>query len=47
MVLASMTLLARTPSPTPDEVRTALAGNLCRCTGYMRIFEAVKHAIGR
>jgi aerobic carbon-monoxide dehydrogenase small subunit len=47
MVLASMTLLERTPSPTPDEVRTALAGNLCRCTGYMRIFEAVKHAIER
>jgi carbon-monoxide dehydrogenase small subunit len=45
MVLASITLLARTPSPTPDEVRTALAGNLCRCTGYMRIFTAVQHAV--
>jgi aerobic carbon-monoxide dehydrogenase small subunit len=47
MILASTTLLARTPSPTPDDVRTALAGNLCRCTGYMRIFEAVKQAVGK
>ena len=41
MVLAAVALLARTPEPTLDDVRTALAGNLCRCTGYMRIFEAV------
>jgi aerobic carbon-monoxide dehydrogenase small subunit len=34
-------LLAEHPQPTEAEVRTALAGNLCRCTGYMRIFEAV------
>ena len=41
MVLAAVALLARNPEPTMDEVRTALAGNLCRCTGYVRIVEAV------
>jgi carbon-monoxide dehydrogenase small subunit len=44
MVLAALTLLERTPQPTDDDIRTALAGNLCRCTGYMRIFESVVHA---
>jgi carbon-monoxide dehydrogenase small subunit len=44
MVLAAVSLLARTPSPTIDQIRTGLAGNLCRCTGYMRIFEAVVEA---
>jgi carbon-monoxide dehydrogenase small subunit len=41
MVLAAVTLLARSPHPSLDEIRAGLAGNLCRCTGYMRIFEAV------
>ena len=41
MVLAAVTLLERTPEPSATDVRVALAGNLCRCTGYMRIFEAV------
>jgi carbon-monoxide dehydrogenase small subunit len=44
MVLAAITLLARVPHPSEAEVRQALAGNLCRCTGYMRIFEAVLRA---
>jgi carbon-monoxide dehydrogenase small subunit len=44
MVLAAVSLLERTPEPSLDDVRTALAGNLCRCTGYMRIFEAVLQA---
>ena len=44
MVLAAVALLERTPQPTDDDIRTALAGNLCRCTGYMRIFESVVHA---
>jgi aerobic carbon-monoxide dehydrogenase small subunit len=44
MVLAAVTLLERTPEPSLDDIRTALAGNLCRCTGYMRIFEAVLQA---
>ena len=42
MVVASWCLLERNPLPTNDDMRNALSGNLCRCTGYMRIFEAVK-----
>ena len=40
MVLAAVSLLAENPSPTEDEVRTALEGNLCRCTGYHNIVRA-------
>ena len=46
MVLAAVTLLERHPHPTDEQIRTALAGNLCRCTGYMRIFEAVVRRAG-
>ena len=45
MVLAAVDLLRRIPQPTEEDVRTALAGNLCRCTGYMRIFAAVLEAM--
>jgi len=45
MVLAAHALLARNADPTDDEVRAALAGNLCRCTGYMRIFASVYDAV--
>jgi carbon-monoxide dehydrogenase small subunit len=41
MVLAAVDLLERNPQPTEADIRTALAGNLCRCTGYMKIFESV------
>ncbi len=44
MVLASIELLGKKPKPTMEEIREGLAGNLCRCTGYMRIFEAVAKA---
>ena len=47
MILAATNLLARCPNPTEAEVRNGLAGNLCRCTGYMRIFEAVVTAAAR
>ncbi len=47
MVLAAIALLERSPQPTPEEVRLGLAGNLCRCTGYVRIFEAVLDACRR
>jgi carbon-monoxide dehydrogenase small subunit len=47
MVLAAVELLSRTAEPTEADVRTALAGNLCRCTGYMRIFESVLEAAKR
>ena len=41
MVLAAKALLDENPSPTEDDVREAIAGNLCRCTGYTKIVEAV------
>jgi carbon-monoxide dehydrogenase small subunit len=44
MVLAAVNLLDRHPQPTDEEIRIGLAGNLCRCTGYMRIFESVRSA---
>jgi carbon-monoxide dehydrogenase small subunit len=44
LVVAAADLLARTPSPSDDEIREALSGNLCRCTGYGRILEAVRSA---
>jgi carbon-monoxide dehydrogenase small subunit len=47
MVLAAYELLSRNPDPTEADVRVALAGNLCRCTGYMRIFSSVLHGCRR
>ena len=44
MLLAAADLLDRTPHPSDAEIRVALAGNLCRCTGYTRIFESVVRA---
>jgi carbon-monoxide dehydrogenase small subunit len=44
MVLAAVSLLEQNARPSEEEVRAALAGNLCRCTGYTKIFEAVLHA---
>lgn len=44
MIMASVSLLKRNPAPLEADIRRALAGNLCRCTGYMRIFEAVASA---
>ena len=44
MVLAAVDLLKRNPEPTDDDIRNGLAGNLCRCTGYMKIFESVVRA---
>src|SRR5438093_6384972 len=44
MILAAVNLLDRIPAPTEDEIREGLAGNLCRCTGYATIVEAVKSA---
>lgn len=45
MILAAVNLLERTPNPNEDDVRKGLAGNLCRCTGYMKIFESVVKAV--
>ena len=44
MILAAVQLLNNKPQPTLTEIREALSGNLCRCTGYMQIFEAVQQA---
>jgi len=44
MVLAAVDLLKRNPEPNENEIRNGLAGNLCRCTGYMKIFESVVRA---
>ena len=47
LVVATADLLRRSPSPSDDEIREALSGNLCRCTGYAKIFDAVRLAAGR
>jgi carbon-monoxide dehydrogenase small subunit len=47
ILLASKSLLESNPQPSRDEIREALAGNLCRCTGYVKILEAVELAAGR
>jgi carbon-monoxide dehydrogenase small subunit len=47
LVVATAALLQQTPNPSEDEIREALSGNLCRCTGYMKIFDAVQVAAAR
>ena len=47
LVVATFDLLRRAPQPSDDEIREALAGNLCRCTGYAKIFDAVRLAAER
>jgi carbon-monoxide dehydrogenase small subunit len=46
MVLAAVSLLKQKPQPSEADIREGLAGNLCRCTGYMKIFDAVLNACG-
>lgn len=47
LIVATHDLLARTPEPSDEEIREALAGNLCRCTGYEKILDAVRLAAMR
>jgi aerobic carbon-monoxide dehydrogenase small subunit len=47
LIVATVDLLARSGHPTDDEIREALSGNLCRCTGYAKIFDAVRLAASR
>jgi carbon-monoxide dehydrogenase small subunit len=47
MVMAACDLLARTPRPTDEQIRHGLEGNLCRCTGYQHIVNAVQSAARR
>jgi len=46
LIVATADLLERNPDPSEDEMREALSGNLCRCTGYAKIFDAVRLAAG-
>jgi carbon-monoxide dehydrogenase small subunit len=46
MMLVATALLASNPNPTEDEIRWAISGNICRCTGYMNIVKAIQHAAG-
>ena len=47
LIVATVDLLARNDQPSDDEIREALSGNLCRCTGYAKIFDAVRLAAAR
>jgi carbon-monoxide dehydrogenase small subunit len=44
MLMSAKALLMKNPNPTEEEIRTAIAGNLCRCTGYINIIKAIKDA---
>jgi carbon-monoxide dehydrogenase small subunit len=47
ILISARALLDRNPQPSDDDIREALVGNLCRCTGYLRIIDAVKDAAAR
>ena len=47
MMLTSVALLAENPSPTDEQIRWAISGNVCRCTGYQNIVKAVQHAAAK
>jgi len=47
MVLSAKALLDENPKPTEEEIRSGVAGNLCRCTGYLQIIQAIKAASGQ
>ena len=47
MILTSAALLERNPTPTEGDIREAISGNLCRCTGYVNIVKAVQYAAAR
>lgn len=44
MIMSAKAFLAKNPNPTEDEIRWAISGNLCRCTGYVKIVEAIQYA---
>jgi carbon-monoxide dehydrogenase small subunit len=44
MIVSGKALLDKNPQPTREEIRTAISGNLCRCTGYKKIVEAIEEA---
>jgi carbon-monoxide dehydrogenase small subunit len=47
MILSAIQLISDNPAPTEDEIRDSIAGNICRCTGYVKIVEAIKDAAHR
>jgi len=47
MVMSAKALLKRNPNPTTEDIRTAMVGNLCRCTGYVKIIEAIEDVVNR
>jgi carbon-monoxide dehydrogenase small subunit len=47
MLMTSVAFLAKHPSPTEDEIRSAISGNLCRCTGYVNIVKAIQYAAAK
>jgi carbon-monoxide dehydrogenase small subunit len=47
MLIAARALLDAVPQPTDEQIREAIGGNLCRCTGYQQIVDAIRHAAGR
>jgi len=47
MMITGYALLARTPNPTEQEIRQAISGNLCRCTGYVNIVKSIQYAAAR
>jgi carbon-monoxide dehydrogenase small subunit len=47
MMMTAVALLERTPSPTEAEIRRAISGNLCRCTGYVNIVKSIQYAAGK
>jgi aerobic carbon-monoxide dehydrogenase small subunit len=47
MIMSAVNLLADNPAPTEQQIREGISGNLCRCTGYQHIVNAIQHAAGR
>jgi aerobic carbon-monoxide dehydrogenase small subunit len=47
MMMTSVAFLGKHPAPTEDEIRHAISGNLCRCTGYVNIVKAIQHAAAK
>jgi carbon-monoxide dehydrogenase small subunit len=47
MIMAAKSLLAKNPNPTEEEIRWGISGNLCRCTGYVKIVEAIQYAAAK
>jgi aerobic carbon-monoxide dehydrogenase small subunit len=47
MIMAAKDLLAKNPNPTEEEIRHGISGNLCRCTGYVKIVEAIQYAAAK